>query len=105
MEIAELDRNTILLVKASDIDRLEKFLDRFAEDLANRIIAGQPAPQTARPQTEKPISQPEAVRFLGKSRQTLIAWRKKGFIKAYTLGGRIYYKPSELVAALETAGQ
>ena len=98
MEIAALNSNTILLVKAED-------LEQFAEEIASRIIAGQPAPQPARPQTEKPISQPEAVRFLGKSRQTLISWRRKGLIKAYQLGGRIYYKPSELVAALETAGQ
>lgn len=98
MNISELNQNTILLLNASD-------LETFAEKLASEILAGQPAPQPSRPQTEKPISQPEAVRFLGKSRQTLISWRKKGLIKAYQLGGRIYYKPSELVAALEAAGQ
>jgi hypothetical protein len=98
MEIADISANTILLVKTSD-------LELFAEKLASEILAGQPKPQPARPQTEKPISQPEAVRFLGKSRQTLIAWRKKGLIKAYQLGGRIYYKPSELVAALANAGE
>lgn len=98
MEIQALDSNTILLVKASD-------LRQFGETLAADILAGQPKPQPARPLNEKPISQPEAVKFLGKSRQTLIAWRKKGLIKAYQLGGRIYYKPSELVAALATAGE
>lgn len=98
MDISEVNANTLLLVKAED-------LEQFAEKLAFNIIAGQPKPQPARPLTEKPISQPEAVKFLGKSRQTLIAWRKKGLIKAYQLGGRIYYKPSELVAALATAGE
>lgn len=98
MEISELSTNTFLLVRASD-------LEQFAEKLAQDILAGQPKPQPARPLTEKPISQPEAVRFLGKSRQTLIAWRKRGLIKAYQLGGRIYYKPSELVAALANAGE
>jgi hypothetical protein len=98
MDISEISQNTILLVKASD-------LEQFAEKLASEILAGQPTPQPSRQQAEKPISQPEAVRFLGKSRQTLIAWRKKGLIKAYQLGGRIYYKPSELVAALANAGE
>jgi hypothetical protein len=49
---------------------------------------------------ERPISQPEAIEFLGKSRQTLVAWRKKGVIKAYRLGGRVYYKKSELLNSL-----
>ena len=98
MNISELNQSTILLLNASD-------LETFAEKIASEILAGQPKPQPARPQTEKPISQPEAVKFLGKSRQTLIAWRKRGLIKAYQLGGRIYYKPSELVAALANAGE
>lgn len=78
-------------------------LIEFAIAYADRVIAEQtrvPVKQEA----EKPISQPEAEQFLGKSRQTLIAWRKKGIIKGYRLGGRIYYKPSELVSALEKLG-
>jgi len=45
--------------------------------------------------TEQPISQPEAIKFLGKSRQTLISWRRKGVISSHKLGGRIYYLKSE----------
>lgn len=51
---------------------------------------------------EQPISQPEAIQFLGKSRQTLIQWRKKGIIRAHTLGGRVYYMRSELLEALKS---
>ena len=54
--------------------------------------------------TERPISQSEAVEFLGKSRQTLINWRRKGVITAYHLGGRIFYKPAELLEALQKLG-
>jgi Helix-turn-helix domain len=53
-------------------------------------------------QVEQPISQPDAVKFLGKSRQTLTAWRKKGIIKAHTLGGRVYFLKSELLQALKS---
>ena len=52
-------------------------------------------------EVEQPISQPEAIKFLGKSRQTLISWRKKGVINAHVLGGRVYYLRSELLAALK----
>ena len=50
---------------------------------------------------EKPLTQVEACEFLGKSRQTLVKWRKKGIIKSYRLNGRVYFKPSELLKALK----
>jgi predicted DNA-binding transcriptional regulator AlpA len=53
------------------------------------------------PETEKPLTQPEAIEFLGKSRQTLNKWRKAGRIKGRKLGGRIYFMRSELIAAMQ----
>lgn len=75
----------------------------FALTYADRVLAGQNK-AIAKQESEKPISQPEAVIFLGKSRQTLIKWRKKGVIKGHTLGGRVYYLKSELLSALSNAG-
>jgi hypothetical protein len=95
-KILQSNENALLIIRRDD-------LIEFATTYADRVLAGQtklPPKQEA----EKPISQPEAVAFLGKSRQTLIKWRKKGIIIGYVLGGRIYYKPSELVAALEKLG-
>ena len=69
------------------------------------ILAMAPVKQIpAGTKIEQPISQSEAVEFLGKSRQTIINWRKKGIINAYHLGGRIYFKPSELLSALQKLG-
>lgn len=53
------------------------------------------------PENEIPITQSEAVEFLGKSRQTIVRWRKMGIIKGYLLGGRIYFFKSELLEALK----
>jgi Helix-turn-helix domain len=75
----------------------------FAEKYAELILAGKDK-TPEKEETERPISQPEAVEFLGKSRQTLVAWRKKGIIKGYRLGGRLYFMRSELVAAFEKLG-
>ena len=76
------------------------------QSLENLILAMQPVQQipTVTNKVEPPISQSEAVVFLGKSRATLINWRKKGVITAYHLGGRIYYKRSELLSALQKLG-
>lgn len=51
---------------------------------------------------EQPISQPEAIQFLGKSRQTLTTWRKKKIITGHTLGGRVFFLKSELLQALKS---
>lgn len=78
-----------------------EFFESFAEQVASKVLAGQVKPTIKQAEPEKPLTQAEAVKFLGKSRQTLIAWRKKGFIKSYRISGRIYYKPSELISALK----
>lgn len=85
--------NTLLIVRRND-------LIEFATTYADRVNAGQKKPPIII-EEERPISQPEAVKFLGKTRQTLIKWRKKGVLKGYLLGGRVYYLKSELLAALK----
>lgn len=76
-----------------------KDLIEFATTYADQILAGQ-TKVSAKQEAERPISQPEAIVFLGKSRQTLIKWRKKGIIKSHILGGRVYFLKSELLEAL-----
>jgi len=80
-------------------DDLIEFANSYASRLIEKIPKG-----TSIEESERPLSQPEAIKFLGKSRQTLIKWRKKGFIKGHTLGGRVYYFKSELIAALNRVG-
>ena len=75
------------------------------EKLANiesLILAMSPGKQIqAGIKTEKPLTQAEACEFLGKSRASLINWRKKGLIQAYRINGRIFYKASELLACMQ----
>lgn len=42
------------------------------------------------------ISQEEATKWVGCSRETLNAWQRKGFITGYRKAGRVYYSKSEL---------
>jgi len=71
----------------------------FKDCLASVNLISKPAPPDK--EVERPISQLEAIEFLGKSRQTLAAWRRKGVISAHRLGGRIYYLKSELLEAMK----
>lgn len=92
-EILQGTGNALIIVGRND-------LIEFATTYAERILNGQ-TKSPVKQDYEKPISQPEACIFLGKSRQTLNSWRKKGYINAYRISGRIYFKPSELISALE----
>lgn len=95
MEINEIlhgTDNALFVVRRDD-------LQEFAERVASKILTGQEK-TIVKKEVEQPISQPEAVEFLGKSRQTLSTWRKKGIIQSHTLGGRVYFLKSELLAAM-----
>jgi hypothetical protein len=92
MDIMELENGTLLICKKED-------LAVFAESLMNKSRETAPIPEPDN-SAEQPISQTEAIKFLGKSRQTFYSWRQKGVIKAHVLGGRVYYFKSELLAAM-----
>jgi len=96
MEVTEIlqNENSLIILRSGD-------LQKFADHLANQILSGQPIPAIIKNEPEKPLTQAEAVKFLGKSRQTLIKWRKAGIIRSYRLGGRLYFKSSELLEALK----
>jgi excisionase family DNA binding protein len=44
----------------------------------------------------------EAAEFLNASLVSIRAWSKKGLIKPYTIGGRVFFKRSEIEASLKT---
>ena len=92
-EVLQGTDNALLIVRRDD-------LIAFANTYANRMIAEQPK-ANAKQETEQPISQAEAVKFLGKSRQAFYSWRRKGLIKAHVLNGRVWYFKSELIAAMK----
>lgn len=48
------------------------------------------------------LTRKEAASFLSVSLTTLKAWTDQKLLKAYRLGGRVYYKQSEIVSALES---
>lgn len=45
-----------------------------------------------------PVSQSDAAKILNRSRQTLVKWRKKGILKGFLIGGRIYFRPEDIAS-------
>jgi ACT domain-containing protein len=55
-----------------------------------------------RTKEKKLLSEDDACKFLGLTRQTLHAYRKAGKITYHVLGSRIYYLESELIDEMST---
>ncbi len=58
--------------------------------------------QSIKPIERKLLSESDACKLFGLTRQTFHALRKKGKITFHVLGSRIYYIESELIANMET---
>lgn len=46
------------------------------------------------------LTKKEAAAFLSITQTTLDAWSKKGSFNSYGIGGRVYFKKSEIISAL-----
>jgi hypothetical protein len=92
-EVLQGTENALLIVRRDD-------LIEMAIAYADKINETKPEP-TKTEEIEPPIPQSEAIRFLGKSRQTFHTWRKRGIVKAHIMGGRVYYFKSELLSAMK----
>ena len=85
--------NTILIQMS--VDELETLIQcAIGKELAKYI---QPEPEN---KTRKPLSQNEAARYFGKTRQTITEWRKKGILKGHNINGRIFFFQDELEEAI-----
>ena len=76
---------------AARLDTIEKAISRLADCIETR-----PASTNSRDL----ISRKEAAALFGITFPTLDDWVKKGILKAYKIGRRIYYKRPEISAAL-----
>lgn len=85
--------NILIIVKADD---LKEFANTLIQQAA--IASEKCTPQ--KDKIEQPISQAEAEKFLGVTRQFMYNQRRNGRFKAYKLGGKVMYYKSELIEAM-----
>lgn len=83
------------------------FNQKDPEDFKNEIIKGirkelKLLKQDFQPRdVEEFLTREETARKIKIDKSTLWAWTKKGIIKSYGIGNRVYYKASEIEAALQ----
>jgi hypothetical protein len=90
--ILQGDPETLFIVRRGDF---QEYTDNLIEKLKREFI------KPVLIDADQPITQAEAIKRWKKTRQTFVNWRKKGLITAYSIDGKIYYKPSELISAMK----
>ena len=85
-EIIETGAKIQLITTPAD---LSSFAIEIAEKTAQKIVTELHQPDT-------PLTESEACKLWGKTRQTFSKYRKQGKIRYHRIGGSILYYPSEL---------
>lgn len=89
MNLSEVlqNENALIVVRSGD-------LTEFAKVLVSQYQKQEKSETPVR--SSAPISQGEAMKRLNRSRQTVVKWRKKGILKGFLIGGRVYFDPDEI---------
>jgi len=81
---------------------LPKAMETILEKLSTLVVELESIKQNFRP--KEPIellTREETAKYLKVSLTTLWHWSKKGILKSYGIGNRVYYKRSEVEASLQ----
>lgn len=87
-EVLQKNEDAVFLVRTND---LKEFAIAAVEHYKNSAPAEPKEPAA-------PISQNDAAKILNRSRQTLVKWRKKGILKGFLIGGRIFFRPEDIAS-------
>jgi excisionase family DNA binding protein len=86
-------------------EALDRRWIQTAEQVFTKLTAKQAAESAARERADELLNKPQAAALLGVRPKTVDAWKSKGTLPSYKLGGRIFYKRGEVMAALEAQTQ
>lgn len=96
-----MERTILQIESMSATDFLTRFeaLEKKIDQLKNEII-----PQNQRAGNEDFITRTEAARLLKVAVITVSDWAKKGVLKSYKCGNRVYFKKNEVIEAIQKGG-
>jgi excisionase family DNA binding protein len=76
-----------------------------ANEAVARALAQQVNEAAEKEKNEELLNDQQAAELLGVKRKTVFSWKQKGLLPSHRLGGRIFYKRGEVLAALEASTQ
>jgi hypothetical protein len=87
------------------IQEFERRQEQKARELFLRLLNEQAASSTKKEKDEELLNKPQTAALLNIRPKTVDAWKTKGILPSHKLGGRIFYKRGEVLAALQAQTQ
>jgi excisionase family DNA binding protein len=88
-----MQNGTIQLLQITP-DQLTQLIEKGVENQIKKHLEAKPSP-------EQLLTREQAAKMLNCDIGTLWRWNKRGTLKAVAIGNRVYYKHSDIMAALE----
>jgi excisionase family DNA binding protein len=80
-------------------------VDRRVDEAVARALAQKASEAAETEKNAELLNDRQAAELLGVKPKTVHSWKQKGILPSYRLGGRIFYKRGEVLAALESNTQ
>lgn len=93
--MSKSDQLEVSVLPKGQMDAIQKKLDILCDTLEEIKKSYQPKEPAVY------LSRKEAAEMLGITFATLYAWDKKGILQRYAIENRVYYKRSEIEAAMQ----
>lgn len=86
-------------------EEIDRRVDRRVVEAVDRALAQKAADTAEQVKNEELLNDLQAAELLGVKRKTVHSWKQKGILPSHRLGGRVFYKRGEVLAALESHTQ
>jgi hypothetical protein len=86
-------------------DEIARRVDRRVDEAVARALAQKASEAAEKEENEELLNDQQTAEILGVKRKTVHVWKQKRLLPYHQLGGRIFYKRGEVLAALEASTQ
>lgn len=86
-------------------EEIDRRVDRRVVEAVERALAQKAAETAEQEKNEILLNDRQTADLLGVKPKTVHVWKQKGILPSHRLGGRIFYKRGEVLAALDSQTQ
>jgi hypothetical protein len=86
-------------------EEIDRRVDRRVAEMVAQALAQKAAETAEQEKNEQLLNDQQTAEILGVKRKTVHVWKQKHLLPYHQLGGRIFYKRGEVLAALEASTQ
>lgn len=87
------------------LEYFDRRVDQRVTEAVARALAQKDIEAAEQEKSEELLNDQQAAELLGVKRKTVHVWKQKGILPSHRLGGRVFYKRGEVLAALNANTQ